>query len=60
MRFFPTLFVLLLAVAQAPAQLPDGAVAPDFTATDLNGQSQNLYDLLDSGKVVVLENSSVT
>lgn len=55
MRFFPTLFVLLLAVAQAPAQLPDGAVAPDFTATDLNGQSQNLYDLLDSGKVVVLE-----
>ena len=55
MRFFPTLFVWLLAIAPMQAQLPDGAVAPDFTATDLNGQSRHLYDLLDSGKVVVLE-----
>ncbi|MDG2208592.1 MAG: TlpA disulfide reductase family protein, partial [Flavobacteriales bacterium] len=40
------------------AQLPDGSIAPDFTATDLDGVEHNLYDLLDEGKQVILEFSA--
>ena len=47
---FQLVFVLHLS-----AQLPSGAQAPDFTATDLNGQTWHLYDLLESGKIVILE-----
>ncbi|MCB0522357.1 MAG: T9SS type A sorting domain-containing protein [Lewinellaceae bacterium] len=36
------------------SQLPNGIIAPDFTATDLNGNSWHLYDLLDQGKSVVI------
>ena len=36
------------------AQLPDGSIAPDFTATDIQGVEHNLYDLLDDGKKVIL------
>jgi len=34
--------------------LPDGTVAPDFTATDLNNQVHHLQDYLDEGKTVIL------
>lgn len=52
-------FALLLAAAlHAQAQLPPGSVAPDFTATDLSGQTWNLYERLDAGKIVVLEVSA--
>ena len=37
------------------AQLPNGSIAPDFTATDINGVQYNLYDLLDAGNVVILD-----
>jgi len=37
------------------AQLPDGSIAPDFTATDISGVEHNLYDILDQGKKVILE-----
>ena len=40
------------------AQLPDGSVAPDWTATDINGTSHNLYDILDQGKSVVMDVSA--
>jgi thiol-disulfide isomerase/thioredoxin len=30
-------------------------VAPDFTLTDIDGNSHNLYEYLDAGKVVVLD-----
>lgn len=40
------------------AQLPDGSIAPDFTATDINGVEHNLYDLLDEGKKVILQFSA--
>ena len=36
------------------AQLPDGSIAPDFTATDINGVEHNLYSYLDSGYSVIL------
>jgi thiol-disulfide isomerase/thioredoxin len=35
-----------------------GATAPDFTVTDLDGVSHNLYSYLDAGKVVVLDCSA--
>jgi thiol-disulfide isomerase/thioredoxin len=35
-----------------------GATAPDFTVTDLDGVSHNLYTYLDQGKVVVLDCSA--
>lgn len=42
----------------AYSQLPDGATAPDFTVTDIFGNTHNLYDLLDAGKTVVLDFSA--
>lgn len=49
---------LALITSAASAQLPDGSLAPDFVATDINGHGHHLYDLLDSGFVVVLEFSA--
>jgi hypothetical protein len=36
-------------------QLPNGSVAPDFTLTDYNGTTHNLYSYLNAGKTVFLE-----
>jgi hypothetical protein len=50
---------LLLAFAvRLSAQLPDGSVAPDFTGQDIFGQTHHLYDILDSGKIVLIEISA--
>ncbi len=52
-------FALFLAFSfRLAAQLPDGAIAPDFMAQDINGQSWHLYDLLADDKIVVLEISA--
>lgn len=48
---------LMLAGLCANAQeggLPDGSIAPDFTATDLNGNTHTLSEYLAEGKTVVL------
>lgn len=45
----------VLTATVASAQLPDGSIAPDFTVTDINGETWNLYDLLDEGKAVILD-----
>jgi thiol-disulfide isomerase/thioredoxin len=58
MKFRISLLVAMLSVAQLSAQLPDGSIAPDFTATDINGTEWNLYDLLDQGKKVILDFSA--
>jgi thiol-disulfide isomerase/thioredoxin len=47
--------VLLLVAASAHAQLPDGSIAPNFTVTDIDGNTHTLYDYLDAGIPVVLE-----
>lgn len=55
------LWVLALSLTvwtYGSAQLPSGSIAPDFVTKDLNGQSWRLYDLLDQGKIVVLEVSA--
>ncbi|MDF1697675.1 MAG: PKD domain-containing protein [Saprospiraceae bacterium] len=40
------------------AQIPDGTTAPGWTATDLDGNTWDMYTILNSGKHVVLEFSA--
>jgi thiol-disulfide isomerase/thioredoxin len=40
------------------AQIADGSVAPDFTATDINGNSYTLSTILAQGKTVILDISA--
>jgi len=39
----------------AEAQLPNGTIAPDWTAPDINGNTWNLYTQLNNGKTVYLD-----
>lgn len=50
-------FALLLGL-NASAQLANGSTAPNFTATDINGVSHNLYDYLNAGKTVIIDVSA--
>jgi hypothetical protein len=50
-----TLLAFLLFAGMAAAQLPSGATAPNFTAKDLNGRTWNLYDILETGRPVVID-----
>jgi peroxiredoxin len=52
------LFTLMCLFSLVRAQLPNGSIAPDFTATDINGQSHNLYSLLNQGYTVYLDVSA--
>jgi len=53
-----TILFLCAASLLVHAQLPSGATAPNFIATDINGQTHNLYDVLESNKIVLLEISA--
>jgi hypothetical protein len=57
--FCLSLTVLLRAEGNPPLPLPNGATAPDFTLTDVNGVTHTLYDYLDQGYTVFLEFSAV-
>lgn len=48
----------LALATSASAQLPDGSIAPNFTATDIDGNTWTLYDLLDDGYTVVMDISA--
>ncbi len=50
-----TLAVAALVSGTAFAQLPAGSTAPDFTITDIDGNTHNLYSILDEGKPVLLD-----
>ena len=50
-----TLLLISLTFGVAYAQLPNGSIAPDFTVSDIDGNSYRLYDLLDSGYTVVID-----
>lgn len=52
------LFFILFGSYQAKAVLPDGTVAPNWTLTDLNGNTHNLHNILNSGKHVILDFSA--
>lgn len=60
MNWRKLLFLTLLLASKTPVsgQLPNGSVAPDFTAQDIMGKTHHLYDVLDSGKIVILEISA--
>jgi hypothetical protein len=50
------LFLIVMSFSlNASAQLAEGATAPDFTLTDYNGNTHNLYSYLNSGKTVFVE-----
>ena len=54
-----TLLLISMTVGITYAQLPDGSTAPDFTATDIEGNSHSLYaDYLNNGKGVVIDVSA--
>ena len=43
MKHIYALIAALMVGTASFAQLPDGSIAPDFTATDINGVEHNLY-----------------
>ena len=47
--------ILYILSVDSTAQLPNGSIAPNFTATDINGDTYNLYELLDAGNTVILD-----
>jgi thiol-disulfide isomerase/thioredoxin len=51
-----TLLSICLTTALSFGQV--GAVASDFTQTDLDGTSHTLYDYLDAGKIVIVDMSA--
>ena len=56
-QFFSLLAAATISLG-AFAQLPNGSIAPDFTATDINGVQHNLYSYLDAGYSVILDFSA--
>jgi len=58
---FTLAFVLLmiLGAGSLRAQLAPGSIVPNFTGTDISGDTWTLYDLLDQGKTVIIEITSV-
>lgn len=58
MKKITLLLASLFITATASAQLPDGSTAPDFTATDLNGNVHTLSEYLAAGKTVILDISA--
>lgn len=49
---------ITFSAMDAKAQLPDGSIAPNWTLTDINGNSHDLYTYLDQGKVVFIDVSA--
>jgi len=54
-KFLLTLAAVAMSLGTAFAQLPAGSTAPDFTITDTDGNTHNLYDILDQGTPVILD-----
>lgn len=48
-------FLFLTSSIPTYAQNENGSLAPDFTLTDIEGNEYNLYDILDDGKMVVID-----
>jgi len=50
--------VLLIGAQNSNAQLANGCIAPNFNATDINGNTWNLYTILSQGKTVFIDISA--
>jgi thiol-disulfide isomerase/thioredoxin len=57
-KFFTLFAFILFGSSLIQAQLPDGSIAPNWTATDLDGNTWTLYDVLDQGKTVIIDLSA--
>jgi len=55
MRIIFTFLLIGFFMGTSEAQLASGSVAPDFTVTDLEGNEHHLYEMLDEGKIVILD-----
>jgi Secretion system C-terminal sorting domain len=53
-----TLIAFTMMAFVLRAQLPAGSLAPNFNVTDINGNTHNLYAILDSGKSVIMDISA--
>ena len=53
-----TAFLLLTSLFPVFGQIANGSVAPNFTATDINGNSHTLQTYLSQGKTVILNISA--
>ena len=59
MKKLLSLVVMAATLSTSWGQLPDGSIAPDFTMTDIYGETHNLYSYLDQGMSVILNFSAV-
>lgn len=50
--------IAILLSISSHAQLVNGSTAPDFTFTDIDGNTQNLYTYLNAGKYVAMDVSA--
>lgn len=50
-----TLGIAVSIFTTANAQLPNGSIAPNFTLTDIDGVTHDLYSYLDAGKTVYID-----
>ncbi len=55
MKKFLCILLFALSIQLMNAQLPDGSLAPNFIATDINGNQHELYEYLEQGHTVVLD-----
>jgi hypothetical protein len=53
-----SLFALAFTIAESNGQVINGTLSSDWTLTDINGVSHNLYTYLDSGKTVFIDISA--
>lgn len=58
MKKITLFFALVFASLASNAQIAPGSVAPNFTATDINGVSHTLADYLAAGKTVIMDVSA--
>ena len=58
LRLFAAASLCLMFAANANAQLPNGSVAPDFTAMDIDGNEHTLSEYLEQGIPVVIDFSA--
>ncbi len=52
---FCIISIIILVSSIAKSQIPNGSIAHDFTMKDINGNTYNLYSILDSGKTVFID-----
>ena len=57
-RILLLLIVFIAYINMGNSQLSSGSTAPDWTVTDLDGNSHNLYSILNSGVDVVMDVSA--